>query len=87
MSNLFFTEQTERYCRPGNCLDTIGCCWRTYLIYPFRGLFGGPLGRELRFFTAVVYGEGRTQVHLRHTQILLAVVHFIQIQSKEKLFE
>lgn len=87
MYNLFFTQQTERYCRPGNCLDTIGCCWRTYLIYPFRGLFGGPLGRELRFFTVVVYGAGRTQVHLKHTQILLAVVHYIPIQSKEKLFE
>lgn len=80
MYNLFFTQQSERYCWPGNCLDTIGCCWRTYLIYPFRGLFGGPLGRELRFFTALVYGAGRTLLHLKHTQILLAVVHYIPIQ-------
>lgn len=47
-------EQTERRSLPGNCLDTIGCCCRTYLIYPFRGLLGGPLGRELRFFSVLL---------------------------------
>lgn len=52
---------------PGNCLDTIGCCWRTNLMYPFRGLFGGPLGWELRYFTVLTYVGGRTRVHLQHT--------------------
>lgn len=63
---------------PGNCLETIGCCWRTYLMYPFRGLFGGPLGWELRYFTVLMCAAGRTQVHLQKThtsQIVLSAKH------------
>lgn len=68
MHNLSFTQQSKRFCRPGNSLDTVGSCWTTYLTYPFRGLFG-PLGRELRYFTVLIYVAGRTQLHLQHTQI------------------
>lgn len=36
-------------------------------MYPFRGLLGGPLGWELRYFTVLTYVAGKTLVHLQHT--------------------
>lgn len=50
---------------PGNCLATIGCCCRTYLIYPLRGLFGGPLDWEVRYFTGLMNVAGTTLVDLQ----------------------
>lgn len=54
---------------PGYCLIITGRCSKTYLMYPFRGLLGGPLGWEVRHFTGLMYVAGRTLVHLQRAHI------------------
>lgn len=73
---------------PGYCLVMTGCCCRTYLMYPFRGLFGGPLCWEVRHFTELMYVTGRILVPLqtqKHNVMQRASSHLLFLMEKRQI--